>query len=391
MQPELNPYSPGSGLRPPEMTGREAEVDAFDLIVARTKLGHPNRSMMLTGLRGVGKTVLLNALRAQAERAEWFAISLEATPESSGAQSIRDRLARELVTAARRLRPQKRSTHWKEALGSVGSFTAKLGLPGASFGLEMAPGRADSGRIEIDLAELVEDLAPALHEDSSAFVVFIDELQELDEELLSALVTVQHQSGQREWPFYLVGAGLPNLPARLSEARTYAERLFNYRQIGPLEPRAAEQAFAAPAQRSGGEYSPEALQIVTQASKGYPYFIQTFGKNIWDVAPEKRFTAEDARLAVELGWRELDAGFFPARWDRATAAERSYLTAMAAEAEHETTTHAVAERLGRKQTALSTVRAGLVSKGLVFRPEHGRIAFTVPGMAEFINRQQPGE
>lgn len=388
MDPQLNPYTPGSGLRPLEMSGRQQEIDSFDLLIARTTLGRQNRSLMLTGLRGVGKTVLLNALWSQAERAEWFSIFLEGTPGELGARNIREKLSRELLAASRKLLRRPLSSQLRDALGSVSSFSTGFGVSGVDFKIDPQPGRADTGTLDIDLEEMVEDLCSALKETQSAFVLFIDELQEVDEELLSALLTVQHRAGQREWPFYLVGAGLPNLPARLATARSFAERLFEYHHIGPLEPEAAAQALRKPAQVVGGEFSPAALNHLVTASNGYPYFIQTFGKNIWHAAPQKRFTEEDARLAVELGWRELDAGFFPARWDRATPSERTYLSAMASFSDHHISSTAVTERLGRTPKALSPVRASLIHKGLIYAPEQGVVAFTVPGMPEFIMRQE---
>lgn len=373
------------------MSGRQNEIDAFDLIVARTKLNLHNRSLMLTGLRGVGKTVLLNSLWSQAERAEWFCAFLEGSSGARGAQSTRDKLSRELLAASRKLIRRPVPQRLKESLKSVASFTGTLGFSGVDFGIALDPQRANTGRLDIDLEEMVEDLCLALKEIHGAFVLFIDELQEVDQELLEALLSVQHIAGQREWPFYLVGAGLPNVPARLSEARSYAERLFEYRTVGPLEPQATEQALREPAAQVGGEFSQEALDVLVKASRGYPYFIQAFGKNIWNVAPEKTFTLEDARLAVELGWRELDDGFFPARWDRTTPAERSYLSAMATFEGHRVLSKAVADTLERTQKATSPVRSSLIAKGLIYVPEQGQLSFTVPGMADFILRQSTAD
>ncbi|WP_326948063.1 ATP-binding protein [Arthrobacter sp. RIT-PI-e] len=227
----------------------------------------------------------------------------------------------------------------------------------------------------------------ALKADNSAFAIFIDEMQDLDQDLLTALITVQHTAGQRGWPFYIVGAGLPNLPTTLSRARTYAERLFDYRTIGPLEDVDAQYALTRPAKEMGAEYSPEALATLLQASARYPYFIQEFGKAIWDAAPATPFTGDDAELAVFLGLGQLDAGFFSSRWGRATRKERSYLRAMADDGDTGSSTSTIAERLGIKATALGPARAQLISKGIIYSPEHGRVAFTVPGMTGFILRQ----
>ena len=387
MQSELNPYAPGSGLRPPAMTGRGAEIDAFDLIVARSKRQLHSRGMVLTGLRGVGKTVLLNSLRAHADRMGWFTIGLEGMSGGTGATVLREKLARELLMASRKLVRRSATSRIKEAVKTISSFSATVGVAGAEFGFETTQGRADSGSIEIDLEEMVEDLALALKEERSAFGLFIDEMQDLDPELLAALIAVQHQAGQREWPFYIIGAGLPNLPAVLSEARSYAERLFDYRRIGPLDETAARQALEEPAVKFGARFEPKAVEELALAAGGYPYFIQEYGKAIWDLAPATPFTQTDAVLAIEAGRSQLDSGFFPARWERATRSERNYLRAMAQDGEQACSTRTVAERLQSSHQSLGPARAGLIAKGLIYAPEHGLVAFTVPGMAEFILRQ----
>lgn len=387
MQLELNPYNPGSGLRPPVMGGRQAEIDAFDLVLARTKRGLPNRGMILSGLRGVGKTVLLNYLRDQADRHGWLTVKIEGRPEAKGKTEVRDKLARELQTASRRYDRRSTGRSLAAALRTIQSFTVSVGATGVTAGIEVEPGRADSGRIDIDLEELAEDLCTALKADHSAFGIFIDEMQDLDLELLGALITVQHTAGQRDWPFYLIGAGLPNLPTTLSTTRTYAERLFDYRTIGPLDLEAARYAFARPARKMGAEFEEEALKRVVEASGRYPYFIQEFGKAIWEAAPSTPFTPEDADIAVQNGWQQLDAGFFPARWGRATKKERAYMRAMAVDGDEWSSTSEVATRQGVTIGGLGPTRAQLISKGLIYSPEYGKVAFTVPGMAGFISRQ----
>ncbi len=222
--------------------------------------------------------------------------------------------------------------------------------------------------------------------------------------LLAALLSVQHMANQRELPFFLIGAGLPNLPAVLSSARSYAERLFTYTTIGPLSPADAADALAEPARRFGADYTPDALAELVQVSNGYPYFLQTFGAAIWDLAPDAVFTVADARLAITVGWEQLDAGFFPSRWERATPTERAYLHAMAnlvrggqprhpgATVGNDTAAVATADvvsALSSSQKATSVARGQLIDKGLIYSPEYGRIAFTVPGMADYLARQDP--
>lgn len=388
MRSELNPYSPGSGLPPPYLVGRQAEIDAFDLVVARSRAGLHSRGMVLHGLRGVGKTVLLNQFREQAERAEWFAIELEGRGTETGHEAIRQKLARSLMLAGRRLQRTKHATERvKRALGTVKSFSISLGVASVELGLDAAPGRGDSGQIEVDFEEVVEDLAPALKDTSSAFALFIDEMQDIDSDLLTALLTAQHRAGQKGWPFFIFGAGLPSLPSVLSESRSYAERLFNYREIGALDGTAAADALTVPAERQGARYEEGAVAAIVRAARGYPYFLQTYGQAAWEIADERTITTTDAEAAIADGNAELDMGFFPARWDRATPAERNYLRAMAGDGDHGSRTSEIADRMNVKPASLSPARQNLIDKGIIYMPERGRVAFTVPNMAAFIRRQ----
>jgi len=326
----LNPYAPGAGLRPPALVGRGAEVDAFDLLVARSRRGMVSRSMVLHGLRGVGKTVLLNQFRAQADSAGWLVVDVEGQSSDSGQEITRRRLSRELALASRRLqRGAALSSAVRRALGTVKSFGAQFGGLGLSVEIEPSTGRADSGVVEIDLEELVEDLAPALTEQQRTLALFVDELQDLGPEMLGALLSVQHRAGQRSWPFLIVGAGLPSVPATLTAAKSYAERLFEYREIGSLPSGAAAEALVVPAERAGVTFDLPALELLIDTSGGYPYFLQTYGSAAWDLAEDRRITEADAIAAIDRGNAELDSGFFPGRWAAATPTERQYLVAMA--------------------------------------------------------------
>lgn len=386
MESALNPYSPGSGRRPVELAGRQAEIDAFDLLVAITRNGRHERSLVLHGLRGVGKTVLLNEFRRQAERAEFVVVSLEGRDADGGSEAVRAKLGRSLLQAGRKVNRPGIGAALKHALGSIASFSAQLGVTGIDIGVDLNRGRADSGSIEVDLEEMVEDLATALAEKRSALVFLIDEMQDLDQGLLTALLAVQHLAGQRDWPFYVVGAGLPNLPAVLSEARTYAERLFSYRSISALTSDAAEAALVVPASKHGAAYTPDARDLLLEASGGYPYFLQEYGKAAWDTAPEKTITVQDAKIAVELGRSQLDQGFFLSRWGRASKAEKDFLRLMAQDGEAGSATGELAERAGRKQSSMTMTRSTLIAKGVIYPPALGKVAFTVPGMAGYINR-----
>ena len=388
MDPALNPYNPGSGRRPPELVGRTAELEAFDTVVARSRNRMSSRGIILTGLRGVGKTVLLNEMHTHADKMSWLTVRIEARRDQAGTAAVQRLLARELVAAARSLQRRSLSEKMRRALSTISSFNAKLGATGISLGLDFEHGRADSGDAEIDLLELIEDVTVALAEENRTFGLFIDEMQDLDGVTLGALIAAQHMAGQRGWPFYVIGAGLPNLPRVLTETRSYAERLFDYRPIGQLPREEAARALVEPATRYGTAYADPALTIVLDAAGGYPYFIQEYGQAIWNLAPAKLFTADDAEAAVRFGLEQLDAGFFRSRWERATPAERRFLQAMAHDNDQPSSTADVARRLGKKITSLGPSRANLMAKGLVYSPEHGQIAYTVPGMASYVHRHR---
>ena len=234
---------------------------------------------------------------------------------------------------------------------------------------------------------MVQDVATALSADGRGFAVFIDEMQDVDDEHLSALIAVRRAAGQNAWPFYVVGAGLPSLPAKLAEARSYAERLFDYHEIGPLPESAAREALCDPAEKPGASYDVDAVRALVDVAMGYPYFIQEYGKAIWNLAPDKRFHLADAEAAIQVGGERLDRGFFPARWDRATPAERKYLTAMAEDGDTGSNTGVVAKRLGAKPTSLGPTRPELITKGFVHAPRDARVPLTVHFMAAFIARQ----
>ncbi|WP_448630733.1 ATP-binding protein [Cellulomonas soli] len=260
---------------------------------------------------------------------------------------------------------------------------------GFSMNLDPARGRADSGVLEFDLAELVQDVTPALQEAGIGFAVFVDEIQDLEPSTLTALLAVQHQASQQGWPFFVFGAGLPSIPAVLAEARSYAERQFEYRSIGRLGEADATAALVDPARTSGAEFTAEALELLVHASGGYPYFVQEFGHQAWQVAPgPTTITGDDARLARDAGTDALDAGFFRARWERATKAEQRVMRAMAVDADAPSQLTALVDRLDkRKPSDLSVARRDLIAKGLIYASARGELAFTVPHMASYITRR----
>ena len=331
-----NPYAPGAGQRPPELAGRDDQLRAFDVVLERVARGRPERSLVLTGLRGVGKTVLLNALRSQAVRRGWGTGKLEARPD----QALRRPLSSALHQAVRELgHPSTAAgtdlgdavTH---SLGVLRSF-AERSAGGSDTKLRdrwspgiTAPvvrGRADSGDVEIDLVELLTDLGGLAAEAGKGIAVFVDEMQDLGPDDVSALCAACHELSQSGLPVIVVGAGLPHLPAVLSASKSYSERLFSYQRIDRLSRPEADRALTSPAAEEDAIFTVDALEALYAATGGYPYFVQAYGKTVWDLAPASPITAADVDVATPEADRELGVGFFGSRYERATPGERDYL------------------------------------------------------------------
>lgn len=384
-----NPFTPGAGRTPPALVGRAAELNAGDLLIRRTANGLSGRSMMLYGLRGVGKTVLLNELRRRADSAGWLTAMVEAKQDRKRADQSRARLARELTAAARSVRPwwTTASEKAKTALGTIQSFSVTAGIGPLSATATTSPSdRASSGDIELDLEDLVADVVPALRETAIAMALFIDEIQDLDISMLTALLSAQHRAAQNDWPFYVFGAGLPIVPATLADARSYAERQFDYRHIDRLSSDDAREALAGPAAAAGAEFVPEALDLLLGAARGYPYFLQVYGDQAWQCSPQSPIQPDDAHAAIALGTDELDRSLFASRWERATAKQKQLMAAMAVDTGPSPVGDLVARMGKKKPSDLSVFRDELIKKGLIYAPGRGFLDFTVPLMADFIQR-----
>lgn len=388
MDPLKNPYAPGAGVRPPQLAGRDGDLDAFRVVVERVGRSLPERSLMIAGLRGVGKTVLLLEFQSLAEQYEWSTAKLEVRV----GMSLRTALGRAVHLILRSLNRRHRLEHrFERLLRVLQSFVVTASPAGdLSFRLDVDPelGRADSGDDEVDLAELLTEVGEAAASVHTGVAIFIDELQDLPHPELGAIVGAFHEISQQQLPVLIVGAGLPHLPRELSEAKTYAERLFRYRRVDSLSKAAATEALVVPAQRLGVEFTPPAIDAILDASGGYPYFIQAYGKHIWDVAEGSPIDLEDVQLGSTEARRELDVGFFGTRLDRATPKEREYLDAMAELGEEPVRTAAVAASLGKPVAHLSVARDQLLKKGLIYSPDRGLVAFTVPRFGEFILSRQ---
>jgi hypothetical protein len=397
VDPIANPYAPGAGQRPPELAGRDQELQAFDVALERVARGRPERSLVLTGLRGVGKTVLLNALRSAAVRRGWGSGKLEARPDSP----LRRPLAAALHLAVRELSVRNREES-DEVLGVVKAFALRSTDRGTALrdrwqpGIDVpaSTGRADSGDIEIDLVELFTDVAGLAAGAGRGVVVCIDEIQDLMPADVSALCAACHELSQQGLPLVVAGAGLPHVPAVLSASKSYSERLFRYLRIDRLGRDEADRALRTPAREEGADFTAEALDALYDATDGYPYFVQAYGKAAWDVAPSSPITADDVAVAAPQAEAELAVGFFGSRFERATPAEREYMRAMAdlgsANGDEAVPTSAVADQLGRKPQSLSPARDALLKKGLVYSAERGQIAFTVPHFGRYL-RAHAGE
>ena len=392
MDPVRNPYSPGAGLRPRELAGRDREISSFDVLRGRASGGLSSRSIVMTGLRGMGKTVLLAELAARARGDGWIVARVEA--EGEGGRPFRHQVAQSLNRALR-----EAGGSWafadqvRRALATFKSFSLRTEPNGAlAIGIEVdaARGRADTGSLETDLTDLGLDLAAGVASGGAGVALFVDEMQDLAADELQAICQACHEAGQRDAQFYVVGAGLPSLPRVLAEARSYAERLFEYWPIGALEAVDAAMALTRPAAEVGVAWRDDAVTAVVERSSGYPYFLQEFGKAAWDFAPGPEITLDDARIGIRAGLDGLDHGFFRSRWERVTRAEREYLRAMAADGDGPSESGEVARRLGKKASSVGPTRANLIAKGIAYAPEHGLIAFTVPGMGEFVQRQPAG-
>ena len=394
MDPVRNPYAPGAGQRPPELAGRDTELSAFDVVLERIAHGRPERSLVLTGLRGVGKTVLLNQLRSAAISRGWGTGKIEARPE----QSLRRPVSSALHMALRELGPRHRDQEsMEEVLGVLKAFAQRQAPDNAKVrdrwqpGIDVpaATGRADSGDMEIDLVELLSDAAGLAADIGSGIALFIDEMQDVQPDDVSAICAACHELSQQGAPLIVVGAGLPHLPAVLSASKSYSERLFRYLRIDRLDREAADRALLAPAAREDVEFAPAALDALYEAADGYPYFVQAYGKVTWDLAASSPISADDVRMASPVAEAELAVGFFGSRYDRATPAEREYMHAMAELGGPNgaaVATSEVAVSLGRKPASLSPARDSLIKKGLVYSAERGQIAFTVPHFGRYLLR-----
>lgn len=389
MDPYRNPYTPGAGSRPMALTGRDGEIERFEIALGRLSQGVPEQAIAIHGLRGVGKTVLLNKLEECAIEMGWTTCF----GEIRRGDDFRAIVARALFNAIRQLDARHAGRRAIARLKAVfASFSATVTSEGEiQFGFEVEPARgaADSGHLETDLVDAFIELGAAAAENETGVSIFLDELQLAGRESLEALVAAIHRANQKALPVAVVAAGLPTLPGALAEAKTYAERLFTFSELGALEGADARDALALPARARDVEYSEEALDSMLARAAGYPYFLQDWGRGVWDVAVASPIGVNDVRVATPEVERRLERDFFAVRLERTTAAERRYCEAMASLGDGPQGSAAIADALGYSSVrTASALRASLIEKGVVYSVERGRLDFTVPRFAAFLRESQ---
>jgi hypothetical protein len=391
MDPVSNPYSPGAGTPPPELAGRDRLRERVRIAIARIRRGNPAKSVLMVGLRGVGKTVLLERMRLDAEEAGVYTLRMEA-PENRSLPALLAPQLRQVLLRLSRIQAARDLA--QRGLRALAGFARALKIKyndievGLDFDPE--PGLADNGDLESDLTALLEEVALAARRAQTAVILFLDELQYLDKDQFAALISALHRCAQSKLPLTVVGAGLPQLRGLAGNAKSYAERLFDYPTIGPLTAPEAELAIVKPAKKEGVDFTPQAVAEIVSATRGYPYFLQEWGKHSWDVANRSPITLADVSAASVEALAALDESFFRVRFDRLTPAEKKYLRAMAELGPGPHRSGDIAQTLNKTVNSLGPLRQSLITKGMIWSPSHGDTTFTVPLFDEFMKRIVPG-
>ena len=386
-----NPYTPGAGTPPPELVGRDPILKQGQILIERVKARKPERSIILTGLRGVGKTVLLNEMKLRAENAGYRTVSIEASEDKPMGVQIASPL-RALLFELDRIAGAGQKV--RRGLAVLRSFVSGLRLSygEVSIGLDIDPelGTADSGDIEFDLPNLFEAIGEAAVERNTSVAILIDEIQSFKVQEIGALIMAMHRMQQKQLPLVLIGAGLPILPALAGDAKSYAERLFRFPEIGALTESETFEALREPAIESGADFEEDALAEIHRVTRGYPYFVQEWGSQVWNIAENQIIRLSDVKTASEQVVDNLDKNFFLVRFDRLTPSEKRFLRAMAEIGPGPHRTGIIADKLGvKKVESLGPRRAQLIKKGMIYSPVYGELAFTVPLFDEFMKRKMP--
>lgn len=384
MDPIGNPYTPNAGSRPAELAGREPELEQFRVLVGRLRQGATDQSLVIKGLRGVGKTVLLNAFEDLAENENFLTFYHELTPDSN----LVENLARDAETALGRLKLTERAGRQvRSALGHLKAI--KLTGP-ADFGLAVDLRGVDEGALTADLTELLLQLGAAASAKNRGIAFFLDELQFVEKTQYRAMISALHRCTQKQAPVTVAAAGLPQIPRLSGEAGSYAERLFDFPTIANLDEESARRALTEPARKLRVDYTEDAISEALAWTAGYPFYIQQLGKHAWNLAEGSPITLEDIEAAKPAAQEALDRSIYAVRIQRTTANEQRYMRAMAELGQGPYRSGAVASKLGKTVGALSVVRQGLINKGLIYSTEqYGHIDFTVPRFSEYMRRHMP--
>jgi AAA ATPase domain len=390
MDPRKNPYAPGAGTFPPELAGRDEIIERAAIALDRIRDGLSARSCILYGLRGVGKTVLLNVIRLDAEARGFYCIHIEA-PES---RSLPAQLVPTLRALLLRMSAKEKLKKLAErGLAALAGFAKALKVTYQDIDVivdfPFERGLADSGDLEFDLKDLFGAMAAAAKENKTAVVLFVDELQYVAEPQLEALITALHDASQKRLPIALVAAGLPQLLGKMGKAKSYSERLFDYVMIDRLPIAAATEALIAPVENSNVTYEKKAVEEILEKTQCYPYFLQEWGRHVWNIAEGSTITYDDAILATPSALAELDNGFFRVRFDRLTPKERLYVRAMAKLGDGPHRSGDIADMMGEDVTSVAPTRNNIIKKGVLYSPDHGDVAFTVPMFGGFLKRTLP--
>ncbi len=385
-----NPFSPGAGTPPPELAGRNVILDRVKILLARVREGRPEKSVLLVGLRGVGKTVLLNELEILAEQAGYKTILVEAHDSKSLSALLAPPLRKLLLSLDRMSNVSDKARRGLRVLkGFVNGVKLTVGDLEIGLDIEAEAGTADSGDLEADLPELFIAVAEAAQDRKIPVAILLDEIQYLSAKELSALIMAMHKMAQKRLPLVLIGAGLPVLPGLAGESKSYAERLFDFPEVGPLLADDAWHALRDPAQDEGADFTDEALDEIVRLTQGYPYFLQEWGYQSWNHAPHSPIQLADVQRATPRIIERLDANFFRVRFDRLTPREKDYLRALAELGAEPQRSGDIAAVLGVKVQAVAPLRDSLMKKGMIYSPAHGDTAFTVPLFDTFMKRAMP--
>lgn len=389
MDPRKNPYAPGAGAKPPVLAGRDEELKSFEILLQRLERGYSEQSMIITGLRGVGKTVLLDVFREKAESREWATVEWEVEKSSAFASRISAQVRRALLQIA----PKARwSARVRRAAAILKSFSMTFNPEGAvTVGLEVEAlaGVGDSGDLAEDLTDLFVALGTAAKEKKIGVIFLLDEIQFLKQIEFEALIMALHKCTRRSLPLTLVGAGLPQMPRLAGEAKSYSERLFRFSQVGKLKAEDAKDALILPARSLGIEFETSAVSFIVEYTQGYPYFLQEYGKIVWDESSGPAVSQRDAKSVLPLVEAKLDDSFFRVRAERTTELELRYLFAMAELGPEPHRASKVAGRINRTTEQAGPIRARLIEKGLLYTPGRGYAAFTVPRFDKYMLRRYP--